>query len=415
MNNWKKYLSLFMISQTVSLLGSMLVMYTIMWHITLSTQSGIMMTIMVLCSFVPSILISPFAGVWADKLNRKFLMIAADLSIAFVTLLIAVLFIFGIRDIWIIFIISIVRAFGQAVHQPAVAASYPMIVPKDKLVKVQGIAQGIQSTSMIILPLLAGLLLTLMPIEYIFLIDVITAVIAVVILVAWVKIPKHMHEDSNEKINYLADIKSGLKYARTHPLIFSILLFSFLFMIMVAAPSFLTYLQVARVFGPESWRLSLLEAIFGVGMLTGSIVVTFWGGFKNRLVTFFLAYIVIGLGTMGLGLPFDFYFYIGLWGVVGLFISLSNPILVGMIQEKVDPEYIGRVFSLFGLISTISLPLGMLFFGPISDFVDISLIILLSGVCMVIIALIPLFNKELLKEGYQKVVSAEESIEAVAE
>lgn len=407
MENWKKYLSLFMISQTVSLLGSMLVMYTIMWYVTLSTQSGIMMTIMVLCSFVPSILISPFAGVWADKLNRKFLMIAADISIASVTLVIALLFIFGIRDIWIVFIVSIVRAFGQAVHQPAVAASYPMLVPKDKLVKVQGIAQGIQSSSMIILPLLAGLLLTLMPVEYIFLIDVVTAIVAVTILVIWVKIPKHSKEDSEEPIHYLKDIKSGLKYARTHPLIFNILLFSFLFMIMVAAPSFLTYLQVARVFGIESWRLSILEAIFGVGMLTGSIIITFWGGFKNRLFTFFISYIVIGLGTMGLGMPFDFYFYIGLWGVVGLFISLSNPILVGMIQEKVDPEYIGRVFSLFGLISTVSLPLGMLLFGPLSDFVDISLIILLSGICMVIIATVPLFNKSLLKEGYQNVIETE--------
>src|SRR5690606_2933565 len=98
MKNWIKDLSLFMVSQTVSLLGSMLVMYSIMWHITLTTQSGIMMTIMVLCSFIPALLLSPFAGVWADRLNRKMLIIVADLGIAAVTLVITVLFFFGIRE-----------------------------------------------------------------------------------------------------------------------------------------------------------------------------------------------------------------------------------------------------------------------------------------------------------------------------
>lgn len=400
--DWKKSVGIFMVSQTVSLLGSMLVMYAIMWYITLETQSGLMMTIMVMCSFIPSLLISPFAGVWADRLNRKMLMITADIGIAFVTLIIAILFLLGIREIWILFVVTVVRSFGQSVHQPAVSAVYPQIVPETHLVRVQGIAQGIQSSSMILMPLLAGLLLAYFKLELILFIDVITAVIAVGILVFYVKLPKHKAELEQSSIDYFEDIKRGIHYAFTHKLIFNILLFSFLFMIMVAAPSFLTYLQVARVFGAEAWRLSALEAIFGTGMLLGSIVITAWGGFKNRLVTFFLSYIAIGMGTVGLGLPFNFIFYISLWGVVGFFISLSSPLMVGLIQEKVDPKYIGRVFSVFGLINTISLPLGMLIFGPLSDVFDISNIILLSGVGMGIIALVPLFSKSLLKEGLPK-------------
>jgi DHA3 family macrolide efflux protein-like MFS transporter len=399
MKNWKYEIARFMISQTVSLLGSMVVMYAIMWYVTLSTQSGIMMTIFVLTSFVPSILISPFAGVWADRLNRKNLMIIADLSIAAVTLLISILFFFGIRDIWIIFVVSIIRSFGQAVHQPAVSAVYPQIVPPEYLVKVQGIAQGIQSSSMIIMPLLAGLLLATIPLEYILLIDVVTAIIAVALLIWFVRIPKHNAETSNQQINYFKDIKDGLSYTFNHKFIFRIMLFGFLFMILVAAPSFLTYLQVARVFGPEAWRLATLEAVFGIGMLLGSFLVSIWGGFKNRLITYFISYIALGLGTVALGLPFNFYFYVSIWAVVGFFIALSSPLLVGLIQEKVDPEYIGRVFSVFGLINTISLPLGMLVFGPLSDFYDISMIILLSGVGMVLIAIVPFFIKNLIKEG----------------
>ena len=405
MHHWKQTVALFMTSQTVSLLGSMLVMYAIMWHITLSTQSGIMMTVYVLCTFVPALLISPFSGVWADRLNRKKLMITADLMIALVTLMIAILFFMGIKDLWIVFVISVIRAVGQAIHQPAVSAVYPQIVPKEFLLKIQGISQGIQSTSMIIMPLLAGLLLATMSIEFIFFIDVITAIIAVSMLVLWIKLPKHDREASNEEIDYFNDIKEGVKYAIHHPLILNILIFGFLFMFMVAAPSFLTYLQVARVFGPEAWRLSLLEAVFGVGMLLGSITISIWGGFKNRLLTYFLAYIAIGLGTMGLGLPYNFTIYIGFWGFVGVFISLSSPLLVALIQEKVDPQFIGRIFSVFGLIHMVSLPLGMLVFGPISDFIDVSIIILISGFLMVVISIFPLFNKQLMKEGFKTEVS----------
>lgn len=402
MENWKKIVITFMVSQTVSLLGSMLVMYTILWHVTLSTQSGVIMTIMVLCNFIPALIVSPFAGVWADRLNRKKLMIFADLLIAAFTLLMAILFFFDIRDLWIIFVVSMIRSIGQSIHQPAVSAVYPQIVPKENLIKVQGLTQGVQSTASIIMPLLAGLLLATIPIEFIFLIDVVTAVIAVGILIYYVKLPKHSREVDPVSIKYFDDIKNGFIYSLKHPLIFKILLFGFIFMILVAAPSFLTYLQVARVFGPEAWRLSVLETAFGIGMLIGSIAISMWGGFKNRLITYFLSYIAIGFGTIGLGLPYNFYIYIGVWLIVGLFIAIGNPVFVGLIQEKVEPEYIGRVFSVFGLINTVSLPLGMLVFGPLSDYVDISLIILLSGVGMVICSIIPMFNKKLLKEGLKE-------------
>ena len=238
--------------------------------------------------YIPSLIMSPFAGV-SDRLNRKMLMITADLLIAFVTLIIAVLFFFDIKDIWIIFIITVIRSIGQTIHHPAVSAVYPQIVPKESLVKVQGISQGISSASMVLLPLLAGLLFSIIPIEYVFMIDVVTAVIAVSVLLKFVKLPKHKAEENKEEIKYLDDIKKGLKYVFSHYLVFRIILFGFLFMVLVAAPSFLTYLQVARVFGPETWRLSLLEAFLGTGMLIGSIIITTWGGFKNKFITFFLS------------------------------------------------------------------------------------------------------------------------------
>lgn len=395
----KRNITYFITSQSVSLLGSMLVMYAIMWHITLTTKSGFMMTIYVLTTFLPALFISPFAGVWADRLNKKKVMITADLTIAIFTLLIAVLFLFNIRHLWIIFVISIIRTLGQAVHQPAVSSVYPVIVEKDYLLKVQGINQGIQSASMIVIPLLAGLLLSIAPIEYLFFIDVVTAVIAVWMLVKLIKIPKKDNFEEDTKIAYFKEIKQGIQYAYKKPLIYNIILFGLIFMMLVAAPSFLSYLQVARVFGDEPWRLSVLEVFFGGGMLLGSFVISIWGGFKNRLVTYFVSYIMIGIGTIGLGIPINYWLYIGFWFVVGFFIALSSPLLATIIQEKVEEEYLGRVFSVFGLIHMIAMPIGMLVFGPLSDTVDASLLILISGIGMVAISMLVFLKRDFIKLG----------------
>ena len=405
---WIKRLVLFMASQTVSLLGSMLVAYAIMWYVALETLSGVSLLIFALCQFVPSLLLTPFAGVWADRLNRKGLMIVADLGIAAVTLLMAVLFLFGIKDLWIIFVITAVRAFGQTIHSPTVSAVYQQIVPEDKLVKVQGIAQGIQSTVQIALPALAAVLLNFWSIEYIFFIDVITAAIAVYMLITIVKLPKHKAELLHTSIDYFKDIKAGFKYIGNHKFLLSILIFSFIYMFMVAAPSYLTYIQVARVFGNEQWRLAILEIIFGVGLLSGSLLISFFGGFKNRLITFFVSYLIIGLGCAALGVPFSFWFYIIAWGVIGLFIGVSNPLFMGLIQEKVDPAFIGRVFSVIGLINALAMPLGIILFGPLSDTIDISLVILGTGIAMVFISIVPFFNKPLLKEGLRAEVKKSE-------
>src|SRR6478735_3946272 len=102
--NWKKNIILFLGSQTISLFGSSLVMYAIMWHITLTTQSGVMMTIAIVCGFLPTFFLSPFAGVWADRYNRKVLIILSDSLIAISTLIMAILFMAGYDALWLLFL-----------------------------------------------------------------------------------------------------------------------------------------------------------------------------------------------------------------------------------------------------------------------------------------------------------------------
>ena len=135
-SNWKTKIALFLTGQTISLFGSCLVQYAIVWYITLTTQSGIMMMISTLCGFLPQVLISLFAGVWADRYHRKRLIICADTLTAVSTLILAILFLAGQGSLWLIFLVSGIRSIGQGIQTPAVQAVIPLLVPQDKLMKV---------------------------------------------------------------------------------------------------------------------------------------------------------------------------------------------------------------------------------------------------------------------------------------
>jgi DHA3 family macrolide efflux protein-like MFS transporter len=177
----------YLTSQIVSLFGSMLVQCVMAWYITLETQSGLMLTIAILCGFLPTFLISPFAGVWADRLDRKKLMIYADALVAISTLGLAAAFLLGYRDVWLIFIVMAIRGLGQGIQQPAVNAFIPQLVPQDKLMRVNSISSSAQSAMMLLSPALATGLLAFARLGAIFLVDVVTAIAAIVILAFFVQ------------------------------------------------------------------------------------------------------------------------------------------------------------------------------------------------------------------------------------
>src|SRR5512134_3911740 len=103
---WKKKTAIFLSSQTLSLFGSMLVQYAIIWYVTLTTQSGLILTVATISGFLPQIVISLFAGVWADRYPRKVLIICADVLTAVSTLILAVFFLLGYKELWLIFLVS---------------------------------------------------------------------------------------------------------------------------------------------------------------------------------------------------------------------------------------------------------------------------------------------------------------------
>lgn len=400
--DWKKKTIRFLFSQTISLFGSSLVQYAILWHITLETQSGIMMMISIVCGFLPGFFISPFAGVWADRYNRKMLIVISDSVIAISTLILAVLFMLGAGSLWLLFAISAVRSFGTGIQVPAVGAFLPQIVPEDKLMRVNGINGSIQSTITLLSPMASGVLLTMASMEVIFFVDVFTASIAIFVLIFLLHVPSHVKAQVKQSIGYFSDMKLGFSYIRKHGYIVRFIIFSSLFFILVAPAAFLTPLQVARSFGSDVWRLTAIEVAFSLGMVGGGLLIASWGGFKNRIHTMAFACFLLGACTFGLGAVPVFWIYLAIMCLTGLAVPIySTPSMV-ILQERVEEDYLGRVFGIFGMVANALMPLAMLLFGPLAEIVAIEWLLLGTGVLMVLVSFGMLSSKVLVKAGWPK-------------
>ncbi len=403
-SNWKKMTILFLSSQTISLLGSSLVQYAIMWYITLNTQSGVMMTIYIICGFLPTFILSPIAGVWADQYNRKLLIILSDSLIAVSTLILAILFLLGYDAIWLLFLISAIRAIGTGIQTPAVGAILPQLVPENKLTRVNGINGSIQALIMLVSPMLSGALFTMASIESIFFIDVITAVIAVFILLVLLKIPVHNKALEKVKTGYFKDLQEGFNYIKNHNFVKKFFVFYGFFFVLIAPAAFLTPLQVTRSFGGDVWRLTAIEITYSIGMMLGGALIASWGGFKNRIHTMALSVFAIGICTFSLGLVPVFWIYLIFMGLTGLVMPFFNTPSTVLLQEKVEGDYLGRVFGVLTMISTSMMPMGMLIFGPIADLIKIEWLLLGTGFLLFTQGFLLLGNKVLIKAG--KAISA---------
>lgn len=397
--NWKRNVVLFLVSQTLSLLGSSLVQYAIFWYITLSTQSGAALTAYILCGFLPTFFLSPFAGVWADRFSRRWLIAASDAAIAVTTVVLALLLAAGYDSLWLLALMSAIRAAGSGVQGPAINALIPDITPQEKLTRVNGAYNTIQAVVTLVSPMASGALFAQAPLEVIFFIDVATAAVAIAILLTLVHVPVHAEARQGQPGSYFADMLQGFRYIAGQAYIRSFFAFCALFFVLSAPVSFLTPLQVARSFGGDIWHLTAIEVGYSVGMILGGALAAAWGGFRNRVHTMALATLLFGACTFALGVVPDFGLYLAIMALSGVTWPLFTTPATVLIQENVDEHMLGRVFGVMNMLASAMLPLGMLVFGPLADFTSIEAMLVGTGILMALQGLLLLSNRVLLRVG----------------
>ena len=394
--NWKLNIALFLSGQCVSLFGSMLVHYAILWHITLTARSGVAMMLFTISVTIPMFLVSPLAGVWADRYNKRLLICLSDAAIAVVTLFMAVLFSFGFEYIVLLLACVAVRGLGQGIQTPSVGSFLPEIVPEESLLRINGISGSMQSTIMFCSPIAGGAVIALMPVQAALYIDVVTAAIGISLLLFFVK---SVQKEKKKEQNAIREIKEGLSYIKSHAFIKKLMILNVLYCLLVTPAAVLSPLQVVRNFGGDEWRLVAIELAFFIGMTSGGLLIAAWGGFKNKSHTMALAIALTGFSVIGLGVTKSFVIYLACMGFSGVSVASFNAPAMTVIHAKIDAVFLGRVFSVLTMLSSITMPVGMIFWGPLADFVLIDWLMIFSGFGIFLTGIFFVLSKTLMSAG----------------
>jgi len=380
---WKRNATLFLSGQTVSLFGSMLVQYAVMWYVTFETRSGLAIALYAVCAFLPQGIVSIFGGTLADRMNRRVLVIVSDSSIAVVTLALALLMMNGVTDLWIILLAVAVRSVGAGFQTPAVQAMIPQIVPPEQLLRVNGIFGTIQSAMALLAPAAAGAIFAAYGLVPLFFVDAITAAIGIAFLAA-VAVPT-LASIADKTSSYREDLVEGMRYIGGNPVVRWLLVVFAIIFLLTVAPSFITPLLVARTYGTEVWMVTVLEIAFSVGMLGGGALVSTVFAKSDRMTLILVSCFGFAIFTAGLGLSPNLWVFYGFMFAIGLFVPLFSAPFMTLVQETVAPEMHGRVFSYVGIVMALATPIGAVAFGPLADVFTVQELLVAAGIITVVV------------------------------
>lgn len=369
-------------AQALSLLGSQLVQFALIWWITEEIGSASALALASLVGLVPQAVLGPFIGTLVDRWNRKAIMLAADAFIALATLGLAYFFYRGNVTYLHVLPLLFIRALGGSFHHPAMTASTTLMIPEKHFTRIQGMNQTLQGALNIVAAPLGALLLNLLPMQGILAIDVCTAIIAIVTL-AFIAVPQPKKTKAGQGENsYWEDLRAGFQYMREWPgLVMLLLMAALINFVFVPTSSFLPLL-VKDFFQRGVEGYATLQSAMGFGFLFGGIGLSIWGGFKRRVVTSLSGLVLLGIANGMIGFVPAGWFLGAVISIfmVGTMIPVVNGPLLATMQASVDPEMQGRVFTLVNSLAIAMTPLGLIIAGPVADWIGVRSWYVIGGV-----------------------------------
>ena len=328
-------------------------------------------------------------GVLVDRYDRKKIMIGAGLIIAAAGAVLAIIALYLELSVWMVMAVLFIRSIGTAFHSPALSAVTPLLVPEEQLTKCAGYSQSLQSISYILSPAAAAFLYSVWELNAIIAIDVLGAVIAC-ITVALVRIPKLSIEQQSLNRNFIKEMKEGFVVLRENKGLFALLLIGTLYMFVYMPINALYPLISMEYFNGTPIHVSITEIAYASGMLAGGLLLGQFGGFKKRITLITVSIFMMGasLTISGLLPSSGFVIFVVCCAIMGLSVPFYSGVQTALFQEKIKPEYLGRVFSLTGSIISLAMPVGLILSGAFADRIGVNHWFLISGMLITGIAII---------------------------
>ena len=405
MDNWKRVFAIIWTGQFLSILTSSIVNFAIVLWLSLETGSAEVLAFATMAALLPQSVLGLFTGIFIDRWKRKRVMIMADSFIAFCTLILAVLFYFDLAKISHIYVLLALRSVGSAFHMPAMQASVPLLAPKSELMRIAGINQVIQSVCNIAGPALAGLFITMMKMTNILLLDVAGAAFACLSL-CFVFIPDPSHEERNSELHLWREAKEAIMEVRNQYGLSWLFLLSILATFVIMPVSVLFPLMTLNHFAGNAFQVSLVEVSWGGGALLAGALLGLKKYRWNEILLINGMYIALALTFLFSGLlPVSgFIWFAVLTALGGVCGSLYFATFTTVIQSRIDPGVMGRVFSFYMSFSMLPSMIGLLSTGFLADSIGLGNTFIISGGFLCLIGIISFFIPSLisLKESFKR-------------
>ncbi|WP_210270054.1 MFS transporter [Aureimonas mangrovi] len=380
------------------MIGSAMTQFVLLWWITDATGSISALATAGMFALLPQALLGPLGGTLADRYSRRLIMIVADVISALCMSVLIWLFLTNAIELWHLYTMMAIRSSMQAFQGPAASASIAMLVPRSFLPRAAGLNQTMIGIMTVAAAPLGALAISLMPIGWALSIDVFTALLGVVPLLLF-SIPQ-LFVAKQDRVGLWREFREGLALVwdngglrRLYALVTATVL--------VIMPSFtLVPLLVREHFSGGAPQVALLEAIGGMAMIAGGVLITVLA--PKRLIL----WVILGFGVSSLTLAFvalapadQFWLGIAWWGVSSIAFIMGNAPLMTLMQTIVPNHLQGRALSLLSTVIALSAPIGLAIVTPLGELIGVRWLFVGMGLLSGVICLLGLFSRAIRNLG----------------
>jgi MFS transporter, DHA3 family, macrolide efflux protein len=381
--------------QALSLVGSALTQFVLLWWITDTTGSASALATAGMAALLPQALLGPLGGVIADRLPRRLIMITADSITAACMVVLVILFATDSIQLWQVYALMFVRSSMQAFQSPASNASTANLVPTSWLPRVAGLNQMLGGIMTIAAAPLGALALAVLPLQGALMIDVVTAVLGITPLLFYA-IPQPK-ETQNKTSSVLADFKEGVRFVVKDRGLLSLYALLGLVVLTIMPTFTLTPLLVKQHFGGGVNEVALMEGISGIGMIVGGLLVTTFP--PKRPVVAILLFFAVSCGTVALTAlaPGNaLWLAVAWWTVSGVTFAIGNAPMMSVLQTVVPNHMQGRTLSLMSTVMGLAGPIGLAVAGPLGEQIGARGVFMWGGALSALVCLFGLLSPALM-------------------
>ncbi len=346
-NLYSKFL-LIWFGQFISVIGTGLSLFALGVYVYQQTNSATNYVFVLMCVFLPPFLLKPYGGVLADRYDRRLMMILGDLG-ATIGLLYIFFFMWkGNIQIWQIYFGISVSSVFSAFQEPAYKALVTDLLPKEQYAKASGLMQLATSSQYLISPFLAGLLLMLIKIEYIFLIDTSTLIISSAIVI-WIRKVLGKAATTTKKQNFISEFKEGFRAFTENKGVVNLVLTIMMVLFFVGLLQSLLIPMLLNI--AVTRDVGIAQSVSASGMILGSLFIGLFGSKSNYRMMLSLSLFLAGLFFANMGLSTSIIYIVSAGLLFFATLPFINTSIEVIIRNNIDNSKQGRVWSIISMVT----------------------------------------------------------------